>query len=1064
MNPDALRYRQFWYLLRYASERPGEAAPILADWLDDHDSPIKADLIRRGVPQHNVEDRGAEAIHRRDPRDGIPQMTPEGYRAELPSTARTGAPGVILPDEGKTVRLLHGNTSPLPGAHDEPLAALRTPAEDYELFATSALHQPNSRRFVIRHTHRHASRRALTLVTSVTPEQLRTFGNAVEGGEPFVQVADRLGSFEDKPTKLARVQALAGGQINNSMFQKGGQFMARTFKSIKSVAAKLRGTPEPTKLARPTLDESAKAKVLRYLARYPNRGGFYRLLDTLGIEPDFSGPGMTKDELRLIEKTVGVTGDSRLTKHPEVKKLKGHQRIGAAGLDTARVYQFLSDVQRGQHDPKILALATDKKLSPEVRAVLHAAILSDENRLFIGHLGDPRNAGAHWYTAAMNPLDVAYHSLLAEQPHDPNWGSVDWRHPEGPRLRYNGAPAWEHAPHQVLAKAVTAFLSGNRDPEDNAVVASKMLKLAQKRQKDGGHPTWVDAIPFHQHDDLERWLTQTGASHPGTADWDALVRYVEQPHVAKANKQGGAGMRGFQSAGLHAVKQGDTWHAVGLDPVGGGEPKFFSPEDKALHEAATEKKKFTVPLVDAAGQLQPKKWSTMESVDTNIRDLQRVLKHNGGDMKAAAKWLLTTHPPEELARVLNDRSIDGKELYHEKEPTKYRDREVNLGYLAGKDSVPGSWLFGPKFGPFFQNIHGNTPVPTGEAPDYYTRWDTQDVHRTRGHKYRTGETKLDKDGAIKNEQPGEGDRLPMFFAATAARDEATPTESAVQSVDWKATKSLPSLFGVPVGHKDFVHGANEILRRAGKDHLLMHEDGTLVKPVLDRAPRKPGLSQRADLDTSKLSRRQRLEFAADLYYHLKLMRAPDPTTHDALLRAARDSHDPTALGVLADHLEESEMPGAQAARKSMHYGLGANHVGFPTWQEPGWRAPMNHMVPETFFPAITEAGTVAPPEAVPLGQMEVRFRAHYTTKFGPPTTPVGTLVFTHAQTSPAFLGGHLQYEVPVTSMEQVHEVTGDLPEAQRDALHAQVGRYLPATADFSHPVLTQRAQEDIHAG
>ena len=315
--------------------------------------------------------------------------------------------------------------------------------------------------------------------------------------------------------------------------------------------------------------------------------------------------------------------------------------------------------------------------------------------------------------------------------------------------------------------------------------------------------------------------------------------------------------------------------------------------------------------------------------------------------------------------------------------------------------MPGSWIFGPKFGPFFQNIHGNTPPPKGEAPDYYTQWLTPDVHWTRGHKYRAGVLPTAAGKVIKD-QPTQSERVPMFFAAQkaaeAGRHTATNTPAAVQSVDWFATKSLPGLFGVPIDLASFVHGANKVLKDRGHGVLEMNDDGTLKKPMPNLAPRRAGLANRDQTaDTSKLAR------------------APDQASHDGMLEHAIESRDPHALGVLGDYYEENGLPGHGLLRAAHEQVAGHS---FNVWNPAhGPEQP------------VRGGGDWASEEGEPASLSQWNPHA---TEAHPFWTQNGLyLNVLHSGDDPL---RQLRYTVHVPDAASFNKVTADLPQPMRDHL------------------------------
>lgn len=685
------------------------------------------------------------------------------------------------------------------------------------------------------------------------------------------------------------MKAPTGGAIVNRTFFKGGRFMARAFQSVRGVADALRQLSRRPKADR-SIDKLNDA-MQKYMddKEYTKKGGFYRLLADLKIAPNFD-TGMTLGNLKNIENHLNINDKDKLSKHAvfnvEDNKLQDNDLLSKAkknGYKLEHVLPFLSTIQKYRLPSDVITAIHKKDTDDSVKALLLAALMSEENGLFIKHKGgDPAAAGAEWYQNAMNPLDVAFHTKNATQLNDPNWGEVDWNPDDkkGPRLKYNGQTAWEHAPHQVLAKSVTAFTSGGKNPKDNALTADKMIDVAHARAKDDKN--WVNYIPEDQQEELDKWKTKVADAglapdkiEPNTQKWDELLTWSNNDTIKQHNKQSGKYVRGFKSTGAYAVGN----HVVALLPVGNapvtkfvGDTEQEREDNRNLYKQTrssnpSDLKKVVLPLVDHKGKLLPKAWGTQENVIENVRDLKRLLKHfqdKPDPMRAAAEFILTPQPVHTLHDILHiDLSPDSEDKNHVHQPELYtykdgakakRVREVNLGYLEPTqkpnespenfnarrtdEKVPGSWLFGPKFGPFLQNIHANTPVPKGQAADYFTGWDTQDVWRVRGHGSRSG-------GDPEQGAPRERERKTLWESIKKAAANAVEggrhgaTVAGEQAIDWLATKHLLDLFGLPGTKADYTHGAKAILNKAGHTHLDFTTSGELTPVAKTAAKEKP---------------------------------------------------------------------------------------------------------------------------------------------------------------------------------------------------------------------------------
>lgn len=98
-----------------------------------------------------------------------------------------------------------------------------------------------------------------------------------------------------------------------------------------------------------------------------------------------------------------------------------------------------------------------------------------------------------------------------------------------------------------------------------------------------------------------------------------------------------------------------------------------------------------------------KHWPGKPNFEINAKKFTRMAKELGG-MKALAKWMTEKHPISEIRRFNPNVKIKGK----------------------ASDMQYGSYVLGPKGGPFFQNLIGNRDLVTGD------RWDNRAMHRLMG--------------------------------------------------------------------------------------------------------------------------------------------------------------------------------------------------------------------------------------------------------------------------------------------------------------------------------------------
>jgi chromatin remodeling complex protein RSC6 len=175
----------------------------------------------------------------------------------------------------------------------------------------------------------------------------------------------------------------------------------------------------------------------------------------------------------------------------------------------------------------------------------------------------------------------------------------------------------------------------------------------------------------------------------------------------------------------------------------------------------------------------------------------------------------------------------------------------------------------------------------------------------------------------------------------------------------------------------------------------------------------------------------------------KYARIGDPRTYDALIGSAVETKDHTALGVLADHLEEHSQPGAKLARAGMEAGdNGLDPFGHNKWSYTNWNLPSPVYLNE-------EGKVTKTSDPVNLSEIEV---APYINQPGVTQNlvkaklPPVTLVVTQAP-STIKPHVHLQYGVPVYSKEHLRELISDLPEVQGNTIWDLTSKHLPEKAD-----------------
>lgn len=755
----------------------------------------------------------------------------------------------------------------------------------------------------------------------------------------------------------------------------------------------------PEKLARKKADPDTAAAEYAEKVRTgaETAPGIYSFLDAHSIPAARGARSLTKRELRTLEAAFDIPKALRLSTLPSVQSLGDHQHLSDAGdIRVGQALAFVNAMAARHLDVAgVRKIVQNPKLTDNVRAALTAAISAHETRRFAeakGEGGKPPPS-AEWYKKGMNPLDVVFHTLHARSTHDPIWGSVDWAHPEGPRLRYEGRPVWEHAPGVTALRAVIGMTSAQRNPVENADIAERLIRDAVEQARAKGHHDWVSELRTHQHGPLDDWLARRradAARTPGLPaeprdldpkiradDWDALVKWAR---TVPTNR------KGRKTIGYRATKvfvSGDK--AVAIPRVGGGQPVFLgkTPEERAANEAlynaelqksaddhtaavraAKAKGKRPpakpkgvpvvagVPFVSPEGHLQPRAYTTAQgALSLNIRKLQAIHRHvskgipaNEPDrdvkvMRALSKWVVTFHPRAEIEKVI------GREL------------PEGGGYYKDEPELPGSFAFGPKMGAFIMNTHGNTPAPHGEDPDYYLRELTDDVWHSRGRQLHTGTLRVVGD-KTKGDQPRPSERSPRLDAAqrvVAAEPPGSPVTDVAswQALDWDAQQHTPILFGVPVESYSFVHGANRLLRKysdsglplagmRGKHRALgFNPDGTITwvkrnprteekeEQPMFPSARKAGLGARAEMSEAP----ERLARGDGGLGHALVYVSPSQREGSTYEQAVRGLHSPEMQG-LVDHA--SRLPGVTGGQS-----------GYGFWADGAEEARVVHTAPET---------------------------------------------------------------------------------------------------------------------
>jgi len=481
--------------------------------------------------------------------------------------------------------------------------------------------------------------------------------------------------------RMARTQAPAGGGIVNNTYTQGGKFMARPRRRIAEVVAALK-----------------RLKLSRAEAQEPHG-------DPGDPIHEADGPGGRW--------AVWPHGDGRVyvVKHDDegdALEHFWHPALGDAGYFPADKVHLACAAATHLAQGKPLKLARPKPISraqmleskgidPATTHLTHDDVVKLDPKLakeaaFVGNKIDASvpQLAAHFHRLAPNLRKMSSHqigqhlldSLSAELPHEPDPDMRDWY---GPHSRAAvrgfhtilGYPDRNDDPHQVIAKMLLAITSNNAHPNLHYGTTVRLLKAG------GGDPA---AIPEHNEPSLKRF--------------HELAPAYKIPVPARFKDEG------------HATKWAYEHHskikkllAQHKDAGYYGAPAIVAPDGSAHVFGRGEKTKGAnalIPLLQGGKIMLPKRWAAQKSVGAGIARLRGLVRALGVD--EAAKFLVDSHHPDDV------RKLGGLGA----------DAEVAVDYLPITGGTPGSFMFGPKIGSFFQNVHGNEKYMTADRWLGYT--------------------------------------------------------------------------------------------------------------------------------------------------------------------------------------------------------------------------------------------------------------------------------------------------------------------------------------------------------
>lgn len=371
----------------------------------------------------------------------------------------------------------------------------------------------------------------------------------------------------------------------------------------------------------------------------------------------------------------------------------------------------------------------------------------------------PHVKSAEW-TPAQKQKHLVTHMVadfrreLARNPESVSWyGDSVNKMDKGLGLLYGWHP---QDPRTDLARAIVAFTSGSKTPKANLGIAMNLIEHAIK-----SHPTEpFKNLPTHNTNAYSDWLramSQHFGEHPDQ------IEHVGDPYEWFKKYGKNKFTKGYMAAPTIVDKATDK--AVGrqsmesLIPYEGSGHTYDTLKEGLRNR--TLKAYLDTPKV-VNGKLHAKGWG-QGAVQGHIKILNKLVTDLGE--KGAAEFLRTSHPESELL--------------------KYSGRKtLARGYLAKGELVPGTFLFGPKFGPFAANMAGNMDALTAD------RWFSRGWNRPLG-------TMTDSHGAIQETPRTDSERRLMRKTTQQVAKAVGHPVATVQAVLWSADKHLFSQFGAP---------------------------------------------------------------------------------------------------------------------------------------------------------------------------------------------------------------------------------------------------------------------------
>lgn len=353
-------------------------------------------------------------------------------------------------------------------------------------------------------------------------------------------------------------------------------------------------------------------------------------------------------------------------------------------------------------------------------------------------------------------------------------------------------------PRHTLFKALVALTSSGQNPKMNALTAFKILNQAKGdftnlprgqterlgkfhhrfHELHGKHPEGLPD-PIDDPQAAARWYYQHLHAHPELHDqfYGVPASVFRHKHIPDHPMNGRVAALDRSGKMVPTAEGPDLWRAAG------GDKSHFE--------------KVVLPRPDERGRVRAKSWTQRgEAAGDGVDTLVQIVRHFNGDHAKAAKWLLTDHTPAEFAAVTGS--------------------GPQAGYLKKEQKLPGSFAFGPKFGPFLLNLHTGTMPELGKylTPDL---WWSRTWNRFLG-------SLVSGAGKIREAPKSDKERRAMYDAAKkAAAATITPqgdtlTVAELQAVLWYHEQRMMRHLGVKADSFSCSDGARAIEKflRGGK--------------------------------------------------------------------------------------------------------------------------------------------------------------------------------------------------------------------------------------------------------